>query len=78
MDNLNNGMKAVDQFSIFVPIVLEHRFSILKQPKDVFRGVACPESVGGRMIREVYPSLLAVVVQRSIENRSKSGRRCGR
>lgn len=72
MDNLNDGMKAVDQFSIFVPIVFEHHFSILKQPEDAFRGVACSESVGGGMVREVYPSLLAVIVQRSIENRSKS------
>ena len=46
MDNLNDGTKAVNQFSIFVPIVFERRFSILKQPEDVFGGTACPESIG--------------------------------
>ena len=72
MDNLNDGTKAVNQFSIFVPIVFECRFSILKQPEDVFGGVAPPESVGRRMVRKVDPSLSAVVFQCSIENRSKS------
>ena len=51
MDDLNDGTQAVAQFSIFVPIVFERRFSVLEHPEDVFGGVACPESVGGRMIR---------------------------
>jgi len=72
MDDLNDGTKAVDQFSIFVPIVFECRFSVLKQPEDVFGGVAYLKFVGGRMIREVYPGLSGVVVQCGIENRSKS------
>ena len=74
MDDLNNGSNVIDKIAIFVPIDFERRFSVLKQLEDVFGGVARPESVGGGMIREVYPSLFTVVVQCGIENRSKS---CG-
>ena len=42
-DDLNDGTKAIDQLSIFVSIVFERRFSVLKQPEDVLGGVACPE-----------------------------------
>lgn len=68
MNNFDHGAKAGNQLAILVLMDFKCLFPVLKELEDRVRGVAVLEVIGGGMFAEVYPGLLSVAIQCSVEN----------
>ena len=77
MNELDYWAEAIDEFAIFVAIFFEHFHALFKELKDGTWSVTALDFVSERVIFQVDPRLLGVVVQ-CIENQLKvgTGHRC--
>jgi hypothetical protein len=62
MNDLDYRTKAIIQLAIFVPIVLECRFSFQKYLDDILERMRVLELLSGGVLGKVYSGLLGVVV----------------
>jgi hypothetical protein len=76
MDNLHYWFKPVHQCATPIPIILERIRLVLKQFKDSVGGITASEGVGERVLGQVYPNLLGIVIK-CIDNELKVRRRHG-
>jgi hypothetical protein len=76
MDNLHYWFKPVHQCATPIPIILKRIRLVLKQFKDSVGGITASEGVGERVLGQVYPNLLGIVIK-CIDNESKVRRRHG-
>ena len=74
MKDLDNWFETIDQLAISIATILELVCSVLKEFEDRIGSSAVLELLGKRVFGKVYPSLLEVVLQGSIENVLKIGR----
>ena len=68
MKDLHYRLKAVDQFTISIPIGLKLLCFVAKDIKNCVGGAAILESLGGGMGGEVYSCLFGIFGQGGIEN----------
>jgi hypothetical protein len=68
MKNLHNWFETVDQLAISIAIILELVCFIMKESEDSVGRWAVLELLGKRVFGNVYPSLVEVVSQGSIED----------
>jgi hypothetical protein len=71
---LHNWFETVDQAAISVAILLELGCFVLKEIEDIVGRLAGLELLGKRVFGKVYPSLVEVVSQGSVENGLKVAR----
>ena len=74
MKDLHNWVETVDQLAISIAIILELVCLVLKEPEDIIGRSAVLELLCKRDFGEVYPSLVEIVSQGSIENKLIVGR----
>ena len=63
MNELYYRAKAIDELSIFVPIVFECLHVLLKQNEDGIGGATSLDLVGEWIFVEIYAGLLCVFIQ---------------
>ena len=74
MKDLHNWLETVDQTAISVAILLELVCFVLKEIEDIIGRLAVLELLGKRVSGKVYPCLVEIISQGSIENGLKVGR----
>jgi hypothetical protein len=73
MKDLHNWHETVDQAAISVAILLELVCFVLKEIEDIIGRLAVLELLGERVSDKVYPGLVEIVSQGSIEDGLKVG-----
>ena len=70
MDDLDYWFKPVYEYAISIPITFKCIRLVLKQFEDSIRGITASEGVGERVLCQVYPNLLGIVIK-CIDDESK-------
>jgi hypothetical protein len=78
MKDLHNWVERADQLAVSIAIILELVCLVMKEFEDIIGRSAVLELLCKRLFGEVYPSLIEMVSQGSIENNLRVGRLEGR